>query len=191
MDIYAYAEQTGSIADYYDQQSGRIYHVAAYNQARRFGLPTIGIGVSDLMTGEFLGYAQRLDTVDNAEPSTEESTDVNDENCTFELESGILYAPAEIQQWFEKNPAFRIAAILRDSISFAPVDSQDCSDWITVHGKISSNSSYRWTELAHLVGKKSFPDYIGISVIGGNANADNGGYSVCCWKTSAREKKSV
>ena len=58
MDIYEYAENCGMLADYYDQNTGLIYHVQAYNQARRFGLPTLGIGVTDLSTGEFLGYAK-------------------------------------------------------------------------------------------------------------------------------------
>jgi hypothetical protein len=45
-------------ADYYDNHTGYIYQTAAYNRAKRFGLPTPGISVIDGTTGELLGYAK-------------------------------------------------------------------------------------------------------------------------------------
>jgi hypothetical protein len=45
-------------ADYYDNHTGYIYQTAAYNRAKRFGLPTPGISVINGTTGELLGYAK-------------------------------------------------------------------------------------------------------------------------------------
>ena len=55
MDIYKYASKFD--ADYYDPHTGYIYHVQEYNRAIRFGLPTIGIRVSE--NGVTIGYARK------------------------------------------------------------------------------------------------------------------------------------
>lgn len=56
-DIYAYAEEN-PLADYMDMHTGYIYHIADYMRAKRFGLPTPGIAVSE--NGKIIGYAQKM-----------------------------------------------------------------------------------------------------------------------------------
>ena len=56
-DIYAYAEEN-PYADYLDMHTGYIYHIAAYMRAKRFGLPTPGIAVSE--NGKIIGYARKM-----------------------------------------------------------------------------------------------------------------------------------
>jgi hypothetical protein len=61
LDIYELAKDPMyQNADYYDLHSGMIYQTAAYNRAKKFGLPTLGIGVVDGSTGELLGYAKPI-----------------------------------------------------------------------------------------------------------------------------------
>lgn len=192
MDIYAYAE-TGVLADYYDQSTGYIYHVAAYNRARSFGLPTLGIGVTDLATGQFIGYARRVEELGQANPEkdSERSAETKgDVTNIFVLESGIYFAPEHIQKWFEKNPEFRISCVGPKGISFAPVYSEDHSEWLTVDGIVDSNPSKFWTALQCNKDRSKFPDFVVVRCLGGNANSSNGGYSICCWKTRA-EKKNI
>ena len=55
MDIFEYAKKTD--ADYYDFHTGYIYHVQSYNRAKRFGLPTEGIIVSDI-SGTVIGIVR-------------------------------------------------------------------------------------------------------------------------------------
>ena len=52
MDIFEYAKNYN--ADYYDPNTGYIYHVQEYNRTKKFGLPTNGIRVSD-MEGNDIG----------------------------------------------------------------------------------------------------------------------------------------
>ena len=56
-DIYQYAEKNPH-ADYMDMHTGYIYHIADYMRAKRFGLPTPGIAVSE--NGKIIGYAQKM-----------------------------------------------------------------------------------------------------------------------------------
>ena len=56
-DIYKYAEEN-PYADYMDMHTGYIYHIADYMRAKRFGLPTPGIAVSE--NGKIIGYAQKM-----------------------------------------------------------------------------------------------------------------------------------
>jgi len=56
-DIYEYADECN--ADYFHIQTGYIYHIQEYNRARKFGLPTPGIRVSQ--DGVTIGYAERLE----------------------------------------------------------------------------------------------------------------------------------
>jgi len=55
MDIFKYAQEYD--ADYMDMHTGYIYHVQEYNRAKKFGLPTIGIRVSD-DEGNNIGYVR-------------------------------------------------------------------------------------------------------------------------------------
>lgn len=57
-DIYELAETYGE-ADYYDIHTGYTYGIAAYNRAKRFGLPTPGILVYS-ESGECLGVARKM-----------------------------------------------------------------------------------------------------------------------------------
>lgn len=56
MDIYAWAEEID--ADYYDDDTGYVYRIKAYNHAIRNGLPTHGIEVYG-PHDEFIGIAAR------------------------------------------------------------------------------------------------------------------------------------
>jgi len=55
MDIFEYARECD--ADYMDMHTGYIYHVQEYNRSKKFGLPTIGIRVSD-DEGNHIGYVR-------------------------------------------------------------------------------------------------------------------------------------
>ena len=52
MDIFDYAKQFN--ADYMDMYTGTIYHIQDYNNAKRMGMPNLGIRVSQ--DGNTLGY---------------------------------------------------------------------------------------------------------------------------------------
>lgn len=56
-DIYEWAKEYN--ADYYDNNTGYIYHVQEYNRLVKLGLPTIGIKVSE--NGVLIGYAHRME----------------------------------------------------------------------------------------------------------------------------------
>lgn len=56
-DIYKYADEFD--ADYYEMGTGRIYHVQDYNRARKYGLPTNGIAVTE--NGVLIGYCEKAD----------------------------------------------------------------------------------------------------------------------------------
>ena len=58
--IYAYAESIDYSADYYEMSSGRIFKIQDYGRAIKLGLPTNGIEVVDSLTGQFIGFATKL-----------------------------------------------------------------------------------------------------------------------------------
>ena len=59
-DIYAYAESIDYNADYYEMRTGRIFKIQNYGRAIKAGLPTNGIEVVDSLTGEFIGFATKI-----------------------------------------------------------------------------------------------------------------------------------
>ena len=59
MDIFKRAEEFD--ADYYEMRTGYTYHIQEYNRAKRFGLPTIGIRVTDY-EGNEVGYCREPET---------------------------------------------------------------------------------------------------------------------------------
>ena len=56
MDIFKYAKEFN--ADYYEQATGYIYKVQAYNRALKLELPTEGIEVYDTF-GNFIGIVRK------------------------------------------------------------------------------------------------------------------------------------
>lgn len=61
MDIFEYAKKFD--ADYYDPNTGYVFRVQNYNQAKRFGLPNLGIEVVDL-DGRPIGWVREEDNVE-------------------------------------------------------------------------------------------------------------------------------
>lgn len=59
-DIYSYAESIDYNADYYESSSGIIFKIQDYGRAIKSGLPTHGIEVIDSLTGQFIGFATKL-----------------------------------------------------------------------------------------------------------------------------------
>ena len=193
MDIYKYAEETNALVNYFDFDSGRIYQVAAYNNARRFGLPTPGIGVVDGVTGEFLGYAKRMDRSSGAScefdhaPEEEREPEEGDHpaEAIYVLESGVDNAPNHMQEWFRQNPEFRIAAVSKDSVWLAPSHAKDATadprNWLMVGDvKFGGGAGFSgWFDLTLKLAEKKFPNFISCQHNGGNVNAKNGGFSIC------------
>ena len=60
MDIYKYAESINYNADYHDHHTGYIYHIQEYGRCIKFGLPTVGIKISD-SSGNLIGVARKMD----------------------------------------------------------------------------------------------------------------------------------
>ena len=56
MNIFDYAKDFD--ADYYEQRTGYIYKVQAYNKALKFGLPVEGIEIYD-MDGNYVGLVRK------------------------------------------------------------------------------------------------------------------------------------
>ena len=56
MDIFEYAKEYD--ADYYEMQTGNIYHVQEYNRAKRLGLPTPVDGIRVSRDGETIGVVR-------------------------------------------------------------------------------------------------------------------------------------
>ena len=57
--IFEIAETYGE-ADYFDMHTGYTYHIAAWKRAKRFGLPNLGIAVTD-ESGKLIGYVHEED----------------------------------------------------------------------------------------------------------------------------------
>ena len=57
MDIYAYAEEIGYMADYYDFHTGLIYKIQEYGAVKND--PDSKIRVVDAMTGQTVGFARK------------------------------------------------------------------------------------------------------------------------------------
>lgn len=104
MDIYEQAKKFD--ADYYDQQTGYIYQIQAYNRALKFGLLTPGIGVTDF-NGNFIGYARKL-----SEGPAESNADEHPKplrHITWQLECGVSNdAPNTLLQWLRVHQSFTI-----------------------------------------------------------------------------------
>ena len=71
MDIFEQAAACPN-ADYYDMWTGNTYHIAEYTRAKRFGLPNLGIRVTDQFGNE-LGYVREREET----PSSVESKSLN------------------------------------------------------------------------------------------------------------------
>ena len=71
MDIFNQAAACPN-ADYYDIWTGNTYHIAEYTRAKRFGLPNLGIRVTDQFGNE-LGYVREREET----PSSVESKSLN------------------------------------------------------------------------------------------------------------------
>lgn len=170
MDIYAIAEQYGD-ADYYDMASGNTYLIQKWNQAKRSGLPDLGIGIVN-SSGEFIGYAKR----------PEEEDKPKREPRVYSLECGInKSAPGWIRGWFVKAPLFILSKITTDAVTFSPADPESTSPRLTIHG---------FDNLSELVesGLADYPDYICFRYRGGNAHGKKGGYSISIIAKDASNK---